>query len=106
MAWGNVCPLGEYLVLQYVREVQGHPVQEGGVCHHRCVRRFLPWKLVEPLDVLNPVWVTISDSRNAAVIKIVTKEDGQQLRTGVGATATYKYITPGEVSWTRLTWPA
>ena len=54
-------------------------------------------KLVEPLDILKPSRVTIGDCRDAAATQIITTKDGRQLRTGVGATATYKFIAAGEV---------
>ncbi len=54
-------------------------------------------KLVEPLDILKPSRVTIGDCRDTAATRINTTEDSRQLRTGVGATVTYKFIAAREV---------
>ena len=72
-------------------------MQATGVCYQCMCGAFSHSKLVEPLDILKPSRVTIGDCRDAAATQIVTTEDGQQLRTGVGATATYKFISAGEV---------
>jgi len=58
---------------------------------------FLHSKLVEPPDVLKPVKVPKQDCVDAASTKLITTEDGRQLRAGMGVVATYKYVETGSV---------
>ena len=81
---GKRIPAGEYMVLQAVKQKTFKAIQ----CKKRVSAitavcgAFSHSKLVEPLDILKPSRVTISDCRDAAATQIITTEDGRQLRTG------------------------
>lgn len=91
---------GEYSVIQYDARKRFKAV--------RCQRKvstitaicgaFSHSKLVEPPDVLKPEKVTQQWCRDAATSGLITTEDGRQLKVGLGAAATYKFIALGEVT--------
>ena len=58
---------------------------------------FPPNKLTEPPDELKLTMVTMGDRREMEDAKIITTENGRQLRTGTGTSATCKSIGAGKV---------
>ena len=53
-------------------------------------------KLVEPLDIQEPVRLSITECRD--VHKFLTTEDRRQIRVPKGSNAMYKYLDTGEVT--------
>lgn len=91
---------GEYSILQFDEMRRFKAV--------RCVKRvsaisavcgaFSHTKLVEPLDVMKPVLISRQECSDAAATRLVTTEDGRQLKAGVGTVVSYKYIEAGSVT--------
>ena len=72
-------------------------MQEASVCDHRSMWRFLPQQASGTPGHPEAQQGDHRRLRDAAATQIITPEDGRQLRTGVGSTATYKFIAAGEV---------
>lgn len=91
---------GEYSVLQLnpVRKFKAIRCEKKISSLTAVCGAFSHSKLVEPPDVLKPVPVPKQDCIDVSQTKLVTTEDGRQLRAGPGVTATYKYIETGSVT--------
>ena len=55
-------------------------------------------KLVEPLDIQEPVWLSITECSDVSTMQILTTEDRRQIRVAKGTKAMYKYLDTGEVT--------
>ena len=55
-------------------------------------------KIVEPLDVREPVRLSLSECGDVVATQILTTEDGKQIRIIPGTEVTYKYLDTGEVT--------
>ena len=54
-------------------------------------------KLVEPLDIQEPIRLSITECSDVSTTQILTKEDGRQICVAKGSKAMYKYLDAGEV---------
>ena len=93
-------PAGELSVLQLDQEVHFWAT----VCKKKrstmkaVCRAFRHSKLVEPLDIQEPIRLSITECSNVSTAQILTTEDGQQIRVAKGSKAMYKYLDTGEVT--------
>ena len=55
-------------------------------------------KLVEPLDIQEPVRLSITECGDVSTTQVLTTEDGRQIRVPKGSNAMYKYLDTGEVT--------
>ena len=55
-------------------------------------------KLVEPLDIQEPIRLSITECSDVSTTQILTKEDGRQICVAKGSKAMYKYLDTGEVT--------
>ncbi len=91
---------GEYSVLQYNLAKKFKAV----VCERKISTitavcgAFSHSKLVEPPDILKPVKVKKADCQDVADTKMLTTEDGRQLKASLGTTVIYKFIDSGSVT--------
>ena len=92
-------PSSEYGVLQYnpTRKFKAIKCEKRVSTLTAVCGAFSHSKLVEPPDVLKPVKIPKQDCIDAASTKLITTEDGRQLRAGMGVVATYKYVETGTV---------
>ena len=93
-------PAGELSVLQLDQEVHFWAT----VCKKKqstmkaVCGAFRHSKLVEPLDIQEPVRLSITECSDVSTTQILTTEDGQQIRVAKGSKAMYKYLDTGEVT--------
>ena len=55
-------------------------------------------KLVEPLDIQEPIRLSITECREFSTLRVLTTEDGRQIRVPKGSNAMHKYLNTGEVT--------
>ena len=55
-------------------------------------------KLVEPLDIQEPVRLSITECSHVSTTQVLTTEDGRQIHVPKGSNAMYKYLDTGEVT--------
>ena len=93
-------PVGEFSILQLDQEVHFWAT----ACKKKCSTMkavcgaFRHSKLVEPLDIQEPVRLSITECSDVSTTQILTTEDGRQIRVAKGTKAMYKYLETGEVT--------
>ena len=93
-------PGGELSILQLDQEVHFWAT----VCKKKrstmkaVCRAFGHSKLAEPLDVQEPVRLSITECSNVSTTQILTTDDERQICVAKGSKAMYKYLDTGEVT--------
>ena len=93
-------PAGELSVLQLEQEIHF----QATVCKKKrstmkaVCGAFGHSKLVEPLDIQEPVRLSITECSDVSTTQVLTTEDGSQIRVPKGSNTMYKYLDTGEVT--------
>ena len=93
-------PAGEFSILQMDQEVHFWAT----ICKKKRLTMkavcgaFGHSKLIELLDIQEPIRLSITECSDVSTTQILTTEDGRQIRVAKGTKAMYKYLDTGEVT--------